>query len=406
MPSDDVLQHSQSDVDYYALIGGDIHPGSTEEAIRTAYRKKALAIHPDKRPNDPNAATAFHELQIANDVLSDPAAKEAYDRVRMGRELKKKQAEMMTGKRKRMAEDLERRESGAFKRAKEELDAEQLLEREIARLQEDGRKRRKQMEEEIKKAVHVEVEEAKVEPEPWGTAPLGGTNVDAIHRTVKVRWVKDDASKHINKDTLETMFGRFGHVDSTLVLKEKEKKTRLSDGQKVKQIIGSAAIVFSSIVSAHKAVEDKKDQEFDQFQKIEWADGKGPDMSAFSNSTKSPPQNLPRRDIPTTPAQPPTKPRSAFPGLDSNFSTPVSSFKERAGIPNGAQGDGLRRVPSFSSFNVSNTPGNSPWAKGPDTPSKEEITMIRLRNAEKKRMEEKIRREEAESAAQGETGTA
>lgn len=406
MPSDDVLQHSQSDVDYYALIGGDIHPGSTEEAIRTAYRKKALAIHPDKRPNDPNAATAFHELQIANDVLSDPAAKEAYDRVRMGRELKKKQAEMMTGKRKRMAEDLERRESGAFKRAKEELDAEQLLEREIARLQEDGRKRRKQMEEEIKKAVHVEVGEAKVEPEPRDTAPLGGTNVDAIHRTVKVRWVKNDASKHINKDTLETIFGRFGHVDSTLVLKEKEKKTRLSDGQKVKQIIGSAAIVFSSIVSAHKAVEDKKDQGFDQFQKIEWGDGKGPDMSAFSSSTKSPPQNLPQRDIPTTPAQPPTKPRSAFPGLDSNISTPVSSFKERAGIPNGAQGDGLRRVPSFSSFNVSNTPGNSPWAKGPDTPSKEEITMIRLRNAEKKRMEEKIRREEAESAAQGETGTA
>lgn len=406
MPSDDVLQHSQSDVDYYALIGGDIHLGSTEEAIRTAYRKRALAIHPDKRPNDPNAATAFHELQIANDVLSDPAAKEAYDRVRMGRELKKKQAEMMTGKRKRMAEDLERRESGAFKRAKEELDAEQLLEREIARLAEDGRKRRKHMEEEIKKAVHVEGEEAKIEPEHQNTAPLGGTNVDEIHRTVKVRWIKNDDTKHINIDTIATMFGQFGHVDSTLVLKEKEKKTRSSDGQKVKQIIGSAAIVYSSIVSAHKAVEDKKDQEFDKFQKIEWADGKGPDTSAFSSSTKSPAQSLPQRDIPTTPAQGATKPQSAFPGLASNYSTPISSFKEKAGQTKGAQGDGLRRVPSFSSFNVSNTPGNSPWAKAPDTPNKEEITMIRLRNAEKKRMEEKIRREEAEYAAQGETGTA
>ncbi|QDS72677.1 hypothetical protein FKW77_002990 [Venturia effusa] len=406
MPSDDVLQHSQTDVDYYALIGGDIHPGSTEEAIRTAYRKKALAIHPDKRPNDPNAATAFHELQIANDVLSDPAAKEVYDRVRMGRELKKKQAEMMTGKRKRMAEDLERRESGAFKRAKEELDAEQLLEREIARLQEDGRKRRKQMEEEIKKAVHVEVKKAEVDPEPQSTESLGGTNLEAIHRTVKVRWVKDGTSEHLDKDTLSSLFGRFGHIDSTVVLKEKEKKMRSSDGKKVKQIIGSAAIVFSSIVSAHKAVEDKKDQEFDQFQKIEWADGKGPDMSAFSSSTKSPPPNLAQPGNPITPAQPPAKPRSAFPGLDSNCSTPVSSFKEKAGIPKGTQGDGIRRVPSFSSFNMSNTPGNSPWAKGPDTPSKEEITMIRLRNAEKRRMEEKIRREEAESAAQGETSAA
>jgi DnaJ family protein C protein 17 len=403
MPSDDVLQHSQSDIDYYEVLGGDVHPGSTENEISRAYRKKALATHPDKRPDDSNAATAFHQLQIAFDVLSDSAAKAAYDNARAAREMRKKQVQMMDGKRKRMAEDLERRESGAFKRRKEEVDAEELLEREIRRLAEDGRKRRMQLrEEEIKRSVPVE--EPEVEPESTSTQPIGGTNVDAMQRTCMVRWIKNDNSEHIDKQMLATMFARFGHVDSTLVLKDK--KTRLGDGRKKKQMVGSAAIVFSSIVSAHKAVEDKKDRDFDKFYSIEWADGKGPDISAFSSSSKSPTPNMTQHELPITPAHPSTKPRSAFPGLDSNLSTPVSSFKEKAGIANGTQGTGLRKVPSFSSFNMSNTPGNSPWGKGPQTPSKEEITMIRLRNAEKKRVEEKIRQEEMESVAQGETEAA
>jgi DnaJ family protein C protein 17 len=401
MPSDDV---AQSDIDYYAVVGGDLHAGSTESEIRGAYRKRALAIHPDKRPDDPNAATAFHQLQLAFDVLSDSAARAAYDNARAARELRKKQVHMMNGKRKRMAEDLERRESGAFKRKKEELDAEELLAREIQRLAEDGRKRRMQREEEIRKSVPTAEPEA--EPEATSTQPVGGTNVDAIQRTVMVKWIKNDESDHIDKDSLATMFVKFGLVDSTLVLREKKKKTRVGDGQKKKQMLGSAAIVFSSIVSAHKAVEDKKSPDFDQFYSIEWADGKGPDISALSSSSRSPPSHMAQPEAPTTPAQPSTKPRSAFPGLDSNLSTPVSSFKERAGLANGAQGNVLRKVPSFSSFNTSSTPGNSPWRNGPSTPSKEEITMMRLRNAEKKRMEERIRREEAESAEHGETEAA
>jgi DnaJ family protein C protein 17 len=402
MPSDDVFQHSQSDVDYYEVLGGDVHPGSTENEISRAYRKKALATHPDKRPDDPNAATAFHQLQIAFDVLSDSAAKAAYDNARAAREMRKKQVQMMDGKRKRMAEDLERRESGAFKRRKEEVDAEELLEREIRRLAEDGRKRRMQREEEIKRATPNE--DPEIEPESTSAQPVGGTNVDAMQRTVMVRWIKNDRSQHIDKELLAKMFGRFGHLDSTLVLKDK--KTRLGDRQKKKQTVSSAAMVFSSIVSAHRAVEDKKDKDFDMFQSIEWADGKGPDLSPFFGSSKSPASNTTQHETPITPVQPSTKPRSSFPGLDSNLSTPVSSFKEKVGIANGTQRNGLRKIPSFSSFNKPNTPGNSPWGKGPQTPSKEEVTLIRLRIAEKKRMEEKIRREEAESVAQGEAEAA
>jgi DnaJ homolog subfamily C member 17 len=391
MPSDDVLQHSQSDIDYYEVLGGDVHPGSTENEISRAYRKKALAIHPDKRPDDPLAATRFHQLSIAFDVLSDAAAKAAYDNARAAREMRKKQVQMMDGKRKRMKDDLERRESGAFKRRKDEVDAEEILEREIRRLAEDGRKRRMQREEEIKKAVPDE--ESELEPEPATTQPVGGTNVPEIQRTVVLRWLKEGLSQDIDKERLATLFQRFGHVDSTVILSEKRKKK--------KGTLASGAVVFSSVVSAHKAVEDKKGPDFDLFQSIKWA------AEAPLSSSTSPPSNTSQQATPITPVQPSAKPRAPFPGLNSTPITPLSSFKEKAGIANGKSGNGLRKVPSFSfsSANLSSST-NSPFAKGAQSPSLEEITMIRLRNAERKRQEEKIRREEAESAAHEKAGAA
>lgn len=220
------------DVDYYEVVGGKIHSGSTEEEIRKAYRRKALEIHPDKRADDPLAATRFHELQIAYDILMDGAARAAYDNARAAREMRKKQVQMMDGKRKRMKDDLERRESGAFKRRKDDLDAEELLEREIRRLAEDGRRRRMQREEEIKKSIPDE--DLDVAEESTSTAPVGGTNVPELQRTVMLRWIKDGFADDINKDLIATRFAIFGHVDSIVLLPVKKKKkgsTRFSRGR-------------------------------------------------------------------------------------------------------------------------------------------------------------------------------
>jgi hypothetical protein len=44
-----------------------------------AFRKLALTKHPDKQPDNPNAAAEFGLIQRAYEVLLDPAAKEAWD---------------------------------------------------------------------------------------------------------------------------------------------------------------------------------------------------------------------------------------------------------------------------------------------------------------------------------------
>ena len=44
-----------------------------------AYRLLALKKHPDKQPNNPNAAAEFHPIQRAFDVLTDSKARAALD---------------------------------------------------------------------------------------------------------------------------------------------------------------------------------------------------------------------------------------------------------------------------------------------------------------------------------------
>lgn len=54
------------------------HERSPRQAeIRKAYKQRALKLHPDKNPDKPDAATIFHRLVKAYDLLSDEKAKEA-----------------------------------------------------------------------------------------------------------------------------------------------------------------------------------------------------------------------------------------------------------------------------------------------------------------------------------------
>ncbi|KAI9718369.1 MAG: hypothetical protein M1812_004090 [Candelaria pacifica] len=145
MPSDDLKQHATSDQDFYALLG--ISSTATESDLRRAYRKTALKYHPDKNADNPSAVEKFHLLQIAYDVLSDPTVKAAYDNARAAKLQKKRQNELFEGKRRQMKENLEMRERGAKRSRDESMDAEEKLEMEIRRLAEDGKRRRKEREE-------------------------------------------------------------------------------------------------------------------------------------------------------------------------------------------------------------------------------------------------------------------
>ena len=150
MAKEDLMEHATSTVDFYELLGVTFE--TSESDIRRAYRKTALKYHPDKLGKDFDPEK-FHLLQIANDVLSDPSAKAAYDNGRNARLQKKRQNELFEGKRRQMKEDLEARErgvgatgatgAGGVKRPREESE----MEIEIRRLAEEGRRRKREMEE-------------------------------------------------------------------------------------------------------------------------------------------------------------------------------------------------------------------------------------------------------------------
>jgi len=64
--------------DYYEVLGVDRN--ATEDELKKAYRKLALANHPDRNPDDPLAEERFKEASEAYAVLSDAEKRRRYDR--------------------------------------------------------------------------------------------------------------------------------------------------------------------------------------------------------------------------------------------------------------------------------------------------------------------------------------
>jgi len=65
---------SLQSTDYYELLGSD--KNASESDLKKAYRKKALALHPDKNGGD---GEPFKKMKYAYDVLTDPKKRKAYD---------------------------------------------------------------------------------------------------------------------------------------------------------------------------------------------------------------------------------------------------------------------------------------------------------------------------------------
>jgi curved DNA-binding protein CbpA len=62
--------------DLYTVLGVDRNADGIQ--LRRAYRRRALALHPDRNP-DPDATARFRAVAEAYAVLSDPLQRAAYD---------------------------------------------------------------------------------------------------------------------------------------------------------------------------------------------------------------------------------------------------------------------------------------------------------------------------------------
>lgn len=434
--TDDLKAHAASTQDFYALL--DLSPAAAETEIRRAYRRTALKYHPDKIANPtPADIDKFHLLQIAYDVLSEPSIRQLYDNAREARQRKQRERDMMDAAKRKMREDLEAREragaagaqqkgmkrsygmaSAAGVGADYDDDAEEKLQREIDRIAEDGRRRRREVEEKLKREAEDEERVMREEEEAAqrekdrsnhrvDRSQEGGANVPELERGVKVRWVREGRGLDLDQEGLTALFSPFGKIENVLMLKDK--RQRLGE-KKEKRTVATGVVIFASIVSAHAAVldsEKKKRQSVDQpdsvwalIDSVNWASGNQPDLGtkedsrAASDSTQN---EAPLSSKPTSTNVPP-KPSFNFPGLNTNGAAKKSG------------------KPSFASFSTAaanstkSAPSPTSTSNGQNTPSLEEVTLMRLKTAqrekERKALEEQLRKEDeaadaAEAAAAG-----
>ena len=63
--------------DYYDIL--EVSRNASADELKKAFKKKAMKYHPDRNPDNPEAAKKFKEAAEAYDVLSDSQKKSAYD---------------------------------------------------------------------------------------------------------------------------------------------------------------------------------------------------------------------------------------------------------------------------------------------------------------------------------------
>ncbi|MCJ1358867.1 MAG: hypothetical protein MMC33_008867 [Icmadophila ericetorum] len=328
MPNDDLKTYATSTTDFYELLGVTFE--TSQKDIDRAWRRTALKYHPDKVGADPVAREKFHLAQIGYDILSDPQIKVLYDNARTAREQKRRQNEVFEGKRRQMKDELESRERGFKRQRDDEEGEEEVFERKLRQIAEDGKRRRKEREEALRKEMQDQEQQTGTPSTPNGQKPATTTpppqstdsNVPELSRTVKVRWSRLSTLPSpslppptLDAPSLRTLFETFGPVENVFLLKDK--RQRLTPSSHHKTLVATGVIVFKSIVGAHAAINDLKagtKKGFEIFEGVEWANKAENVKSGEDNEGDSVP-GTPKRELKETPVSTPKAKGSPFVGV-------------------------------------------------------------------------------------------
>ncbi|XP_010454650.1 PREDICTED: dnaJ homolog subfamily C member 17-like [Camelina sativa] len=213
-------------VDHYLVLGlpsGEEALKLTEKEIGKAYKLKALDLHPDKRPDDPDAHEKFQRLKTSYEVLKDEKARKLFDdllRIQREKQQKKSQVDY---KRRKLMSDLEGRERSAFspESAARPYDEEERIARKLKEEIERIRARH------AKKKSGFETPESGVDEkkkEERSSAGASSVQLDK-ERTLKVSW--EASGQGYTAGRLTEVFSEFGKVEDVVIRSTKKKCSAL-----------------------------------------------------------------------------------------------------------------------------------------------------------------------------------
>ncbi|XP_001359941.3 dnaJ homolog subfamily C member 17 [Drosophila pseudoobscura] len=195
-----------SDINLYDLLGISIEAEQNE--IRKAYRKRALDCHPDKNPDNPQAAERFHELSKALGILTDDTARAAYDKVLRAKKAAELRSKQLDSKRQKLKQELEEREQAALHKLHSSQpystvrkSDEDVLQEQIERLRREGSK----LLEEEQQAMKEQLQRTYAEKHK----PQQATFDSAQHR-IKIKWKTDKGD--YSQEKLLKFLKKYGEV--------------------------------------------------------------------------------------------------------------------------------------------------------------------------------------------------
>ncbi|XP_029643052.1 dnaJ homolog subfamily C member 17-like [Octopus sinensis] len=260
-------------LDLYSLL--QIDETATKKEIISAYRKKALKCHPDKNPDNANAALEFQQLSKALEVLTDISAKAAYDKIWRAKKAAIIRNKELDSKRKKLKEDLEARENAYEQQKAKEAASYINLQAEIERLQKEGSKLLAEEQEYLKEQMKQEKmneEESKHE--------INETSSELLPR-LKIKWKSkkgDISNGGYTADILEELFSKYGEVTALVVSSKKN---------------GSGIVEFKTLTMAQKALLCEHGLE-DNPLTLSWIDAPPPSaVPECNNETEKMPHKTP-----------------------------------------------------------------------------------------------------------------